>query len=306
MFESSRIAPTCLPLFGILLGLFTTNTGIAQSPPSVKAHVFEPGIVSTGHEFTLTFSPGGKTAYFTRGFPEQKRSHVMRTTLVDGKWQQAVPVSFSSDAWSDLDPSVSPDGKRLYFVSTRPTPGTPDSAAPDMDIWYSDWVDDAWGNPVNASAINSPAKEGSPTAASDGTVCFFSDRNAEPNVNSIYCAKSEDGVFGDPIKLGSEINSGESDTSPFLSSDGRTMLFYSTRKSGYGGGDLYVSFQEDGTWSPAQNLGPTINTADWEYNPTVSRDGKTLYFGQARNIKAIEMEALNFEALTPSRFADQR
>lgn len=301
MFRQNKHPFTDALLLG-MLAFSMIEPAVAQSPPKAKARVFEKGLISTGHEFTLTFSPDGRSAYFTRGFPEEKHNHVMHSEFRDGKWQEPSRVSFSDDSWSDLDPAVSPKGDRLYFVSTRPIPGAPDSAAPNMDIWYSDWVDDGWGNPVIASAINSPAKEGSPTATSDGTVCFFSDRDAEPNVNSIYCAKSEDGVFGDPIKLGPEINSGESDTSPFLSSDGQTMLFYSTRKGGYGGGDLYVSFQKDGTWSPAQNLGPSINTADWEYNPTVSRDGKTLYFGQARDINAVSLESLQVERLVASRF----
>lgn len=292
--------------FGLnLLLLALPQTGAGQATPA-GAHVFEPGVVSTGHEFTLTFSPDGKTAYFTRNFPGEKRNHVMRTDLADGRWQEPVPVSFSSDAWSDLDPSVNPDGSRLYFVSTRPADGVPDSAAQNMDIWYADRDGDGWGEPVNLAVVNSPAKEGSPTAASDGTLCFFSDRDAEPNANAIYCSsEGDDGSFQEPSRLGPNVNSGTSDTSPFLSSDGRTMLFYSMREGGYGEADLYVSFREDGRWSPARNLGPSVNTSDWEYNPTVSRDGRTLYFGQARNIKAIALEALGVDGLTSSRFAGE-
>ncbi len=302
MTSTSRLLRLLSLAAGSLVAIVCNQITDAQPASTGAPSIFEPGVVSTGHEFTLTFSPDGKTAYFTRSFREIRRNHVMETHLVDGKWQEPKPVSFSSDDWSDLDPAVSPDGNRIYFVSTRPTPTATDSSGPDMDIWYAEWADDEWGKPVYIDAVNSNGKEGSPTVSADGTMCFFSDRNAEANVNSIYCSKMADGTFGDPLRLGPEINSGVSDTSPFLSPNGQTMLFYSTREGGYGEADLYVSFRNDGKWTPAQNLGPVVNTEEWEYNASVSRDGKTMFFGQSGNINAIPLEAVGIDGLTAERF----
>ncbi len=85
--------------------------------------------------------------------------------------------------------------------------------------------------------------------------------------------------------LGPVINSpgppplGEENT-PFVSRDGLSLYFMSTRTGGYGDADLYVSTREsrNAEWGPPQNLGPNINSSDREYWPTLSPDGHRLYF----------------------------
>jgi hypothetical protein len=112
-------------------------------------------------------------------------------------------------------------------------------------------------------------KEGSPSLDRRNNLYFFSDRDAESNHNSIYIAKWNHAHFSPPQKLAAEINAGPSDTSPWIAPDGKTLLFYSTRTGGQGQADLYASFRSHGGWSKALNLGPVVNTADFEYNPSV-------------------------------------
>jgi Tol biopolymer transport system component len=284
-------------MIDLLLAIALVMNAVVAEPAIVG-----PGVVSTGHEFTLTFMPDGQEAYFSRAFPDQHLIHIMRTRFTAGAWQTPSEVAFSSPRWSDLDPAVSPDGKRLFFVSTRPKPGS-DPTVKDMDIWYADRAGEGWGEPQHVERINSPAKEGSPTVAADGTLCFFSDRDAAPGTNAIYCASRVGDGYADPVKLPAEFNAGPSDTSPFLSPDGNVMLFYSTRPGGFGQADLYVSFRRSGSWSTARNLGPTVNTAASEYNPEVSRDGATFYFGRDGNIFAVPLEALGIAGLDRARFS---
>ena len=253
--------------------------------------IFAGGVVCTGHEFGLTFTPDMKEGYFTRTFPDKKINHILRTEFKDGRWQTAITTSFSDDRWSDLDPSLSPNGKRLFFISTRPATSQ-DVGPKDMDIWYVDRVRNDWGQPRRLDNVNSSAKEGSPAVSREGTLCFFSDRDREANSNSIFCSELREGKYNEPVKLGPEINSEFSDTSPFLSADGNTLLFYSTRPGGYGKADLYVSFKRNHRWLPANNLGSIVNTSEWEYNPVISPDGKTLYFGRNRNIYWLPVSAL--------------
>jgi hypothetical protein len=276
-------------------------TCAGQTAPT-DAQIFAKDIISTGHEFSLTFTPDAKTAYFTRSFPDKKVNHVMRSEFRNGQWQAATPVSFSSDQWSDLDPALSPDGKRLLFISTRPAPGASDKTIKNMDLWYSDWSGNDWGAPQHMGNISSPCKEGSPTVDVNGTLCFFSDRNRAANSNSIYCSERVNGKYTETKLMGAEINSAASDTSPSLSADGQVLLFYSTREGGYGQADLYVSFKQNGKWTAAKNLGPIVNTAEYEYNPTISRDGKTLYFGRKGNIYWVAVETLKIPELTPGHF----
>lgn len=265
--------------------------------------VFASGIVCTGNEFTVTFMPDRKEAYFTRFNAKQRINHIYRTLLVNGEWQTPTLVEFSRDEFRDLDPSVSPDGKRMFFTSTRPKPnGDPSAPTRDMNIWVADRQGNGWGTPQWIENINSPTKEGSASVARDGTLYFFSDRGAAPNKNSIYSSKLVNGNYVAPERLSSEINSGPSDTSPFIAPNGKTLLFYSTRDGGLGKGDLYVSFKKQGGWSPAVNLGPVVNTPDGEYNPSVSRDGEYLYFGRNEYIYMISLKAVGLKSLQSSLF----
>ncbi|HKQ52544.1 MAG TPA: hypothetical protein VJT74_09255 [Pyrinomonadaceae bacterium] len=280
----------------LLLLIFISLPGRSQARQDASVpQVFAAGVVSTGHEFALTFTPDMKELYFTRSFPDKKLNHIMRSEFRNGQWQEPAPVNFTSEKWSDLDPALSPNGKRLFFISTRPTRNTPEGK--NMEVWYADRAGDAWGEPRWLESAGSPGKEGSPTVSKDGTLCFFSDRGREANANAIYCSEFRAGKYGEPEKLGPQVNSGPSDTSPSLSADGRTLLFYSTRPGGDGQADLYVSFRHGREWSAATNLGPLVNTTEFEYNPVLSPDGKTLYFGRKGNIYWIAAKLLKVRGL---------
>lgn len=290
--------------FLVSLTLLAAISFAQSSKPSgdtPAAKLFAEGVISTGKEFTVTFSPDGNDVYFTRADTEKKINHVMHSRKKNGAWQPAERVGFSSDDWSDLDPALSPDGKKLYFVSTRPAPGK-DLKKKDMDIWVSTRRGADWSAPEYIAAVNSTGKEGSPSVDREGNMYFFSDRQSELGNNSIYVSHFKDGSYGKPERLDGTVNAGPSDTSPFVSPDGRTLLFYSTRAGGHGKADIYVSVLEDGKWTAAKNLGPLVNTEDFEYNASVSRNGRTLYFGRNRGIYEIPVEALGMKDLSSARF----
>lgn len=74
-----------------------------------------------------------------------------------------------------------------------------------------------------------------------------------------------------------------------LSADGKTLVFtvcenlgdYGNGRKGYGSCDLFFSRKQGDHWSQPQNLGPTINTSHWESQPSLSSDGKSVYFVRA-------------------------
>src|SRR4051812_26931096 len=118
--------------------LFVLFLLVSAAAAQITAVPFAEGVISTGHEFGLTFSPDGKEAYFSRREEGSKFTHVFKSKFRDGKWQSAKPAEFSGDSWQDLDPFISPDGKRIFFISTRPAPGAMADAKPNMDIWYAE------------------------------------------------------------------------------------------------------------------------------------------------------------------------
>ena len=104
----------------------------------------------------------------------------------------------------------------------------------------------------------------------------------------IYRAKKAGRGFAPREALGAGVNTKPSaddphpqaawEFNPEISRDGTLLLFTSLRPGGHGLGDLYVSRLVRGVWTPAKNLGPGVNTAADEYHPTLSHDGRQLYF----------------------------
>jgi Tol biopolymer transport system component len=272
------------------IALFSAVCFQITTPETVGPQIFAPGVVSTGHEFGITFTPDGKESYFSRF--ESKHIHIFHTVMAGGLWQRPERVSFSSDQWSDLDPFLSRHGKKLFFVSTRPAPRAA-IGSKNMDIWVSTMESGHWGEPRWIEEVNSVGKEGSPCVDGAGNLYFFSDRVGGADHNRIYEAPLVNGAYVNPVPLPEIVNSGPSDTSPFISPDGNSLLFYSTRPGGFGKADLYIAFRKHGKWTTVRNLGPQINSPDSEYNPAISPDGKTLFFGRNSNIYEVPIKAIH-------------
>jgi hypothetical protein len=145
--------------------------------------------------------------------------------------------------------------------------------------------------PVNAGPlINTQNFDGGPELSEDGlTLLFGSARlNSLGQLDEdIYVATRETTAqpFGPARNLGPSVNSlGFGDYSPDLSLDGLTLYFSSSRPGGLGQGDLYVTTREsiDDPWDPPQNLGPNVNTPYFEGQPSISANGKTLYWDSVR------------------------
>lgn len=113
------------------------------------------------------------------------------------------------------------------------------------------------------------------------TICEFTQVNNRPYKNcDIYVSNRINGNWTDLINLGESINNNNSwEGQPSISSDGKVLYFASAREDAIGGIDIYRSFLlEDGSWSPAENLGPQINTVKDDKSPFLHSDNHTLYF----------------------------
>jgi Tol biopolymer transport system component len=91
-------------------------------------------------------------------------------------------------------------------------------------------------------------------------------------------------AWSEPANLGPVVNSASNDQGPAISTDGLSLYFASTRTGGFGGNDIWVSSRanRNDPWGPPVNLGEVINTAAVESTPTLSRDGRFLYFASGR------------------------
>lgn len=82
-----------------------------------------------------------------------------------------------------------------------------------------------------------------------------------------------------PESISKAINTKLNEGTCTISADGRKLIFTSCiGREGYGSCDLYVSVRIGDEWTKPKNLGPNVNSSEWESQPSLSADGRTLYF----------------------------
>ena len=111
-------------------------------------------------------------------------------------------------------------------------------------------------------------------SVSDNENIYFSSNG------NIYCSVLSMGRYSEAYKLDSTINSNLSECTPYVSPD-ESMLIFSRANAGKP--DLFISYKDkNGKWQEAQSLGPDINTEQHEMCPSISPDGKYLFFISSR------------------------
>ncbi len=194
-------------------------------------------------------------------------------------------------AAGEAGPSLSADGLSLYFTSENGYGGR-------GDIWVATRAtkDSQWGPATNLGpVVNSSACETAPSISADGLTLFFCDGHwgvAAPQRPGgcgdvdiwMTTRDTQGGPWGTPVNLRPPINSPYRDGDPFISSDGLSLYFTSDRPGGHGGLDLYVATRATirDEWGPPVNVGPTVNTSSGESGPSVSGDGRILFFASGR------------------------
>ncbi len=250
-----------------------------RTTEQVPHTIFAPGVVSTdAYEYGLSATPSGDTVYFTRR-ADSRSTPRLWTAVRDstGRWRDTGPVPFSTTE-GDEYPSVSPDGRRLYFASRRPLQAGGPSGRFNR-VWVSRREDGSWGKPSPVLIQGFEDRMAShPLEAPDGSLYFHSRDVTDPRDVDAYRAPPATSGFGTPQRL--SFNSPAVDGEVSLAAAGDRLVFYSERPGGAGGGDLYGVMWVDGRWGPARNLGPTVNTGETEWTPSLSADGSQLYFAR--------------------------
>jgi len=247
---------------------------LGQIPPGLEPQIFAPDIVTlqTRSEWTGSFTPDGQEFYFTISNPSWTVNAVMVTSQEDGVWSTPAATSFSGQ-YIDWSVYLSPDGRRLFFSSTRPV-----NNWLDFNVWMCEREGSAWSEPVEL-AINSTSNDYAGTCTESGTLYFTSERDGS---SGIFRSVPVAGEYVTVEKLPSPINSGHDEQCPWIAPDESYLIFTSNLQ---GNKDLYISYRnQDDSWTEPVDLGPLVNTWDDEWNPTVSPDGKYLFYGRGRAV----------------------
>ena len=127
---------------GIALLALQSASGCGDAPAA--AQPFAPNLADSARLYRGTFSADGRTLYyFRKQTPGQEDYRILVSHFRDGAWSPGERLDLGGD-FSDLYPSVSPDGRRLVFASYRPAPGDT-ASAPNAYLWYADRQGNGWG-----------------------------------------------------------------------------------------------------------------------------------------------------------------
>jgi len=261
-----------------------TGDYLGQPPPGDEPELFAPGIVSTGMaERDMALTPDGNELYFVAVVGRNHNfSAILVTRRVEGLWTKPEVAPFSGQ-YMDLEPAISPDGQRFFFLSNRPHPGSSEPTG-DEDIWVMDRTELGWGEPYNLGPpVNSEAEEFFPSVTRDGTIYFT--RKGEDGTEAILRSRWTGEGYAEPERLGPEVNSGRTRFNAFIAPDESYIIVCVWgREDSLGGVDYYVVFRSpDDVWSEPVNLGEGISSDQGgEWSPFVSLDGKYFFFMSSR------------------------
>ena len=147
-----------------------------------------------------------------------------------------------NNSW-ESQPSISADGKTLYFTSIRDGNIGISEENPTSDLYMSALDENNnWGKAVNLGpVINTPGNEKSPFLHSDSKTLYFSSdgRRGVGGYDIYYSRQLENNLWGEPKNIGFPINTAEDELGFVVSTDGKKAYFSSNKLDGKGGWDIY-------------------------------------------------------------------
>lgn len=234
----------------------------AGLPEKVKGEVN-----SKLNEGPCTFSKDGMEMIFTRTNKVKAADGTYKLGLyhsdydsVKRKWVNIKPVDFINYNYNMAHPSLSKDGKQLFFVSDMP------GGFGETDIYVSLKTGKAWGDPINlGKEINTQGNDMFPFISDKGILFFASDCRVGLGGLDIYSATNIDGQWSDVHNLGAPFNSNYDDFGYICDESQLTGYFVSNRPGGKGSDDIYKFIRKTqricGQVIDAESKLPIANTA---------------------------------------------
>ncbi|MGB3467232.1 MAG: OmpA family protein, partial [Cyclobacteriaceae bacterium] len=183
---------------------------------------------------------------------------------------------------ADYGPALGIRKDVLLFTSKRNEISRGLKETDNEDLFISKLEGKSWGESKPLDEINTPFNEGSACLSKNGKTLYFSRCESPEGLGNcdLYVAEMlPDSSWSNIRNLGVNVNSVSWDSHPSLSHGEDTLYFASDRIGGFGLSDIYFTYKKNnGTWAPAQNLGPVINTRDNDVSPFYHPIHDVLYF----------------------------
>ncbi len=269
----------------LISSLIIYSLHIAAQNTSMKVEPFMPELIAS-HPNVRDLCYTDDEIYFTIQSYQEEFSSIVFLKKEKGKWANPQIASFSGKYY-DLEPFMSNDGLRLYFASNRPTDSL-STEVKDFDIWYVErtTLNGNWSKPKNiGEPVNTKYNEFFPSLANNMNLYYTSDRSDSKGKDDIFLCSYLNGSYQYPISLSDSINTGGYEFNAFIAPDESYIIYTGyNRKTGYGSGDLYISYHDGkGNWTGSKNLGLEINSDKMDYCPFVDIKNNILYFTSKRS-----------------------
>jgi hypothetical protein len=244
--------------------------------PGIEPKVFAKDIIGRNNTYVgyCTFDNTGNEFYYAITDADWGISRILKITTKDpGKIDTLLLV----DKMWEGEPFINHKGNKMFFTVINP----PKNNAPwQSEFYYMEKTDTGWSIPhLMEPPINSTSSEWHVSATYDDVIYFGSEREGDRLKADIYRAVLEEGRYKKVEKLPFPVNTEYNDCDPLIAPDESWLIFHSNRLGGFGEHDLYISFRNTrNEWTQPKNMGPAINTKGWEMAPSLSPDGKYLFF----------------------------
>ena len=246
-------------------------TFVFVKPGSSQQIISPDTLSSAAPEFATTITPDGKKIYFNRTSPDRKSIYLMESESAGKYWSTPQLATFTDTTFRELDPFISPEGKRLFFSSNRPLEGRQD-----YNVWVCEKTADGWGKPQPLpETVNGAGDEIYATVARNGNL-YYSKYTG--GTAKIYRSEFENGTYLVAEQVLINVPDSVSIANPAISPDEKWLIFASWNYRGLGGADLYIcGATPDGIWAKPMNLA-FLNSKYNDFAPSFSGDGRQVYF----------------------------
>jgi len=245
-----------------------------------------PEINSPYTEKSPVISADGRTIYFARdddpaNFINRDRSDIWYSEFIDGKWTQAKQLPHPvNNGGHNFVISVTPDNNALLVGNTYNADGSANTSG----FSYTRKTMNGWEVPkevIVENYYNDNDYTESCMSSTRKVLLSTVERKDSRGSKDIYVSfLQEDSTWSEHVNLGDVINTPESEASPFLAADDVTLYFSTSGHPGFGSNDIFVTRRLDDTWlnwSEPQNLGPRVNTPNWDAYYTIPASGAYAY-----------------------------
>lgn len=249
------------------------NTYFGQKPPGLIPEVFAPGIISINgrYEHAISFSPTLNEVYFSANIVDVDPS-IYFSKVKDKKWTNPKKANFTKGKKvGEMHPFVNPNGDKIYFAAHDEF--TLSHHKSSVKAWYVNRLDSTWSDAIQ---IDSPINDDFvfyPNEAKNGDLFY-----TNVSKRKMYYAPNKNGGFSEVNEVGIEFgfHGFISPTQDYLVVNGRNKEDDQRKDS-----EIYVYFKKkDRTWSKPINLGNEVNSNFAETCPSITPDGKYLFFSR--------------------------